>query len=405
MRWGIYYLRMNPSDIYGLNIILFAAAIGFLAWNDQILLLPFAALLPFLWAEAPTRIQAGLAALVYYLAAARGLPHGTQVFFGADAPPYFGYALWAGASLLLALPWFALWSRELTPRAVAWRMPLALALTALPPIGIFGWAHPLTAAGALFPGWSWGGLAALCALMYWSCIMRGIGRPLLAAAVVAAYALAFMHAEKPAAWRGIDTEYGGTVLSGQQALANYIMRAYDTNTGLIERTAKLPARSIALYPESLAGPWTPTTADLWRPAADRLIAKGSTVMLGAEVFHPSGKYDNVIISVGSDAGIKYRQRMPVPISMWRPYSNQGAVAHWFDAGVFELHGQRVAALICYEQLLVWPALVSLAHNPQVIVAPSNAWWSRDTSIPDIQRTALRAWARLFDVPLVTAFNI
>ena len=45
MRWGIYYLRMNPSDIYGLNIILFAAAIGFLAWNDQILLLPFAALL------------------------------------------------------------------------------------------------------------------------------------------------------------------------------------------------------------------------------------------------------------------------------------------------------------------------------------------------------------------------
>ena len=191
----------------------------------------------------------------------------------------------------------------------------------------------------------------------------------------------------------------------QQALANYIMRAYDTNTGLIERTAKLPARSIALYPESLAGPWTPTTADLWRPAADRLIAKGSTVMLGAEVFHPSGKYDNVIISVGSDAGIKYRQRMPVPISMWRPYSNQGAVAHWFDAGVFELHGQRVAALICYEQLLVWPALVSLAHNPQVIVAPSNAWWSRDTSIPDIQRTALRAWARLFDVPLVTAFNI
>ena len=73
--------------------------------------------------------------------------------------------------------------------------------------------------------------------------MRGIGRPLLAAAFVAAYALAFMHAEKPAAWRGIDTEYGGTVLSGQQALANYIMRAYDTNTGLIERTAKLPARS------------------------------------------------------------------------------------------------------------------------------------------------------------------
>ena len=57
-----------------------------------------------------------------------------------------------------------------------------------------------------------------------------------------------------------------------------------------------------------------------------------------------------------------------------------------------VQGRPVAGLICYEQLLVWPALVSLAHNPQVIVAPSNAWWSRDTSIPDIQRTALRGAA-------------
>jgi hypothetical protein len=33
-------------------------------------------------------------------------------------------------------------------------------LASVPPIGIVGWAHPITAAGILFPGWGWPGLAA-----------------------------------------------------------------------------------------------------------------------------------------------------------------------------------------------------------------------------------------------------
>src|SRR5262249_62229066 len=45
-----------------------------------------------------------------------------------------------------------------------WRAPLAMSATTLPPLGIIGLASPLTAAGYLFPGTAWIGLAAVAFL-------------------------------------------------------------------------------------------------------------------------------------------------------------------------------------------------------------------------------------------------
>ncbi|GLS35005.1 hypothetical protein GCM10010869_05930 [Mesorhizobium tianshanense] len=50
--------------------------------------------------------------------------------------------------------------------------------------------------------------------------------------------------------------------------------------------------------------------------------------------------------------------------------------------------------------MVWPVLQSMLHTPDAIVAPGNGWWTAGTSIVAIQN----AWARLFGLPLVTAFN-
>jgi len=118
----------------------------------------------------------------------------------------------------------------------------------------------------------------------------------------------------------------------------------------------------------------------------------------------SERYDAVIVAVGSESGVLYRQRFPMPISMWRPFSARSARIHWLDPGVFILHGRRVAALVCYEQVLTWPVLISMIHRPEIILAPANAWWSRNTSILGIQHTVLAAWGRLFPIPVITAFN-
>ena len=109
------------------------------------------------------------------------------------------------------------------------------------------------------------------------------------------------------------------------------------------------------------------------------------------------------------AKVLYRQRVPVPVAMWQPWQpwlglTGGARATLFGAPVVGVAGQRTAPLICYEQLLVWPILQSALHHPDAIVAIANGWWAKDTSIPAIQLASVEAWARLFDLPLVIAFN-
>jgi hypothetical protein len=96
--------------------------------------------------------------------------------------------------------------------------------------------------------------------------------------------------------------------------------------------------------------------------------------------------------------------------MWQPWlswigQGDSARAHLFANPIVTSQGRRIAPLICYEQLLIWPVLQSMLHGPDMIVATGNGWWTAGTSIVGIQRANAEAWARLFGVPLVMAFNL
>jgi apolipoprotein N-acyltransferase len=73
--------------------------------------------------------------------------------------------------------------------------------------------------------------------------------------------------------------------------------------------------------------------------------------------------------------------------------------------VIELDRQRLAVLICYEQILAYPVLASMLQRPTVLVGISNMYWFSGTTIPHYQGSAIRAWAKLFGVPCLTATNI
>jgi apolipoprotein N-acyltransferase len=95
--------------------------------------------------------------------------------------------------------------------------------------------------------------------------------------------------------------------------------------------------------------------------------------------------------------------------MWQPWRSWfgepgGARADLFGASVTGIGGRRVAPLVCYEQLLVWPILQSMAQKPDLIVAIGNGWWTAGTDITAIQKAVSTAWARLFGLPLVVSFN-
>lgn len=353
-------------------------------------------LFPALWGWAPNRVTAGMVAAGYFLAASRGLPAGAATFF--DASVWAGILLWLLASLSFVAVHAALWTAR-----PGWQRTLrylvAATLMAVPPFGIVGWAHPVTAAGVLFPGWGWWGLFATAAGL---AVMTTRFR--LAAAIALGgfwlwSAASWTKPKLPEGWQGVDTEFGAAL--GRDG-------ALERHRQLVElvRARVMQGAKVVVLSESALGPMTPTVERYWIEALGGLDV---IVVAGAAAINGAG-YDNVMVEIGPrGAEIRYRARMPVPVSMWQPWrawigESGGAGATFFVDPVIDVTGGRVAPLICYEQLLVWPALQSALHHPDAIVGIANAWWATQTSVPSIQIAGLEAWSRLFGIPLATAFN-
>ena len=110
-----------------------------------------------------TRKAAFKSTLGYYVAAIWPMVPGLDRYMGQAATSLIPIAMWVLSAILLSLPWTIAWTSDRRVDCV-WRVPLALLATIVPPLGIIGLASPLTAAGYLFPGTAWVGLAAVALL-------------------------------------------------------------------------------------------------------------------------------------------------------------------------------------------------------------------------------------------------
>ncbi len=378
-------------------LVVAAAAIGLIAWSGEPRLLPAAMLFPALWAFAPTRLSAALIAAGYFLAASRSLPQGVGNFYGSGFAA--GIALWIAASVMFVATHALLWTAR-PGRARVIRYSLAAIMLSVPPIGIVGWAHPITAAGILFPGCSWLGLvAAAIGLLVMTTRFRPIAILTLGGLWIWS-AANWTSPSLPQGWIGVDPKFGGS--NGQYA--DYKQHLETINR--VRESAGAGA-SVIVLPESALGVWTPTIERLWT----RALADLDTIVYGGGAIVDEAGYDNVMLELrGQGAAMRYRQRMPVPVSMWQPWLDlvgtpAGARADFFANPVVAVGGLQVATLVCYEQLLIWPILQSALGSPDVLVAPANGWWTVDTDIVAIQNAASTAWARLFDLRLIVATNI
>ncbi len=387
---------MRPKSLLPVALVVASGTIGLLAWSGNALALPAAAAFPALWSKARSRQTAGLVALAYFLAVSRGLPQGVASYYQSDIWP--GLLLWLVASTGFVFVHAVLWS-PCRDRWRALRYLVAMIIMAVPPFGIVGWAHPLTATGILFPGWGWAGLAAMAADLT---IMTTRYWPAAAITLVGFWLWSAAFWTTPNVmqhWQGVDLSRGNSLgrdnsLSRYRELATAVLSQRRTDAAVI------------LLPESTLGFWTPTVDRFWRA---ELSGSGLTVVAGAAVVGPDG-YDNVLVAISEhNAEIIYRERMPVPGSMWQPWLPLmgipgGARAHFFSNPVASVGSSRIAPLICYELLIVWPVLQSMLYEPDLIVAAGNGWWTTGTSIIAIQRASAVAWARLFGKPLVMSFN-
>ena len=282
----------------------------------------------------------------------------------------FRLLLWLGCIALGSLPWIALYHR----RFIEVSTLAALVILALPPLSLVTVAHPLICVGQWFPATRWFGLLLplLMILLY-----RWLGPGYTAAVLLASVVVTHVRWTPPTAdpqVATINTHFGGSAFVPRSSMVLYQQER------LIETEALSHPDSVVLFPETVVPAWSRSSDYHWRDTLRRLEQQHTTILLGTTVPIPTTEANrNILLTRGFGPHFAYVQRVPVPIAMW----------HFGDAAGFPLMlhypptirvlNQHAAVLMCYEQLLVWPALQSLAHDPDMLLAPSNDYWASKTA--------------------------
>lgn len=374
-----------------------AGSVSWLAWHVSPALVPLPILFPALALNQRNRVAATGVAGAYYSVSSFPVVQISSGYFGvANILP--SLLLWAVASATLAVPWIILWHRDRAQ--IVWRLPVALIAVTIPPIGIIGWASPLSAAGVLFPGFGWLGvllMAVACvavAARWWNVAMT-------LALVALAANLSYRGPQPPrSTWVAVNTEFGSVRASDDPAIEF-------STAEHIQRMALDVHGRVILFPELVVRRWGESTDAFWEPTLEQLRAQGSTLLVGARLARSVSpdEYRNTVIIRGAGEASLFEQRIPVPLAMWKPWGGKDRVPlNLFGAPTVDLAGDRAAILICYEQLLPWSYLSALWSRPTLIVGLSNATWTKGTSIPRNQSAALKAWARLVGITTISATN-
>jgi len=339
----------------------------------------------------------------YYAAASWPLIPGARAFFGLEGTPLIGLFLCLAAAALLALPWGLLFTRARGRTALS--VPLCVLVTALPPLGIIGWASPLLSAGVLFPGSKWFGVALILAFLSFFRF-----KPAQSVVCLTLCALVFhfqyTQPQLPAGWEAVNTNYGGSGQGDTDFTTEYNTHQFMQTTILESRAAVL------LFPEHLVTNWNESTEAFWGDTLNSVAAQHRTVLIGAGMNQPGdlrnpfdqNRYLNVLLARGENNNALYQERVPIPIAMWKPFGDGGVPLNLFARGTIHVHNQKAAVLICYEQILVWPFLSSAVEHPTILLTTSNDYWAKNTRIPAIQQSSTASWARLFHLPVLSATN-
>jgi hypothetical protein len=238
-----------------------------------------------------TRTYGLLTALAYYAGASWPLLPGAKAFFGTNATWADSLLLWLLSSFLLALPFGIFWTRKapFAPAGDIFRPAGGFST----PLGLIGWASPLTAAGVLFPGMAWLGLILMLALCALPCRLPRF----MAAAAGSLLFMAQATYQKPATpplWQAVDTKFGPGFSASDPR------QEFDAAEA-IQSIARDSDRRVIIFPEMVLHRWNDATEAFWEPTLTRLRQAGKTVLIGAGLSVPgqSLSYRNAVVILGS----------------------------------------------------------------------------------------------------------
>jgi len=378
-----------------------AVIISVIAWSGHVVTIPLSLLAPLLLYHAQSRLHSYATLFFYYFGASWPMIPGARTFWGARGNIIEGILICLSASALLAIPAALLFTKNRTVRPFA--ITAMFLLTALPPLGIIGWASPFLSSGVLFPGTAWFGVIGTLALL------SLFGRfPVQTATAVTLLAITANGFYKPPAppieWQAVNTQFGGA----GQADPDFLAEFYSSEQ--IQQTIRQSHAQVLLFPEHVVTQWTEATEAFWHESVDTLAQRHATLIIGVGLprAHPQfvrgNTYYNALIARTERKRTVYYQRIPVPLAMWKPFSPDGVPLNLFGPGTIPVRNERAAVLICYEQLLVWPFLSSAFEHPTIVITVANDYWAKNTPIPKIQNASASSLARLFGLPMLSAVN-
>jgi len=373
----------------------FSAALGGAGWSGEPGLNYFALIFPFVYLQSRRHLDS-LCAVFYYAAATWSAIPGVQRFFQTGHNFVLPLGIWAILVLLCSAPWILLYNRRYLPISTI----AALAVLALPPLSLVAVAHPLIATGHWFPGTRWFGLGMSILLI---AAYRRFGTTMTLVVLIAASIATHARFHRPVLdphILSVNTHFGG------QSPDDGIDSRLEFEERTIQQIALAHPNTLLVFPESIIPSWNGMREVRWALTFAQLNQQHTGLLIGTTIPIPNTETNrNILLSRGYTERFSYVQRVPVPLGMWHiGDQRRGFPLMLRFPPTIRVWNHRAGILVCYEQLAFWPAIETLAHNPDMLLAPSNVYWAANTPIPAIQHIAAQDWADLWAIPLYEASN-
>jgi apolipoprotein N-acyltransferase len=321
---------------------------------------------------------------------------GSEKFFGTGGNLLQTLLIWVALLALSSAPWIALYNREFLPVSAV----VGIIVLSLPPFSLVTVAHPLIAVGEWLPGTRWWGLC-LPLILILAC--RRLGTVFTLAVLLGASLATHARFHRPLQDPrivAVNTRFGG---AATRDIFGSKLQGQET---AMQKIALMHPDTLVLFPESIIPTWTPAHDERWATTFAQLQARHTGLLIGTTIPVANTEANrNVLLSRGYTERLSYVQRVPVPLGMWRFGDERNGFPLMLRyPATIRIWDRRAGVLICYEQLLVWPALQTLSRNPDMLLAPSNLYWASGTIIPSVQHVSAQDWADLWAIPLYEASN-
>ena len=338
--------------------------------------------------------------LGYYLVGSRGLFFGVEHYYNNL---FYAFLSWGGVALLSSLSWVLIWSKSFQKRV--YLLPIVILIVTLPPIGFISWLNPLPTIAILFPKFGFLGLIFEFLLIYLLLFAwKGYQLKNYRNIVITLFSILSLFSVKLFFPQNIQVDSNLTVINSS---IKYSPITFDKSEEykrikkffyLVQHNNK----SNLLLPENALGNYSDLQSMIWS-----YLDKNKTIFAGANIYNfRYTKNSNVLMRLDYNSSkIVYKQRVPVPIEMWKPFTNSGTEATIYNQPIVFIDGIKSGVFICYEQLLAYPYLQTFFYHPDMIIGISNLYWAKNTNIREIQEETMQLWSLLFDVPMKFSVNL